>query len=185
MGSSKDSAATSSRRTNRLAGPKRKSQKGEEKPLSAPAGLLQAIARTNRPYWGKRWGQVVDFVGIGPELARSLGEYEQAHLRELYGYEPFVDHLDEKTFKGEQPAPRYGSSCPTRMRGRSGSPRWSRSCGVGMCGGTPWAKAAQTRFRARSTVIADDCVPSGACHLDPGQCREWQLAIESHDFQSL
>ncbi|MFF3953762.1 type I restriction endonuclease subunit R [Streptomyces sp. NPDC001890] len=67
------------------------------------AGLLQAIARTNRPYQGKRWGQVVDFVGIGPELARSLGEYEQAHLRELYGYEPSVDHLDKKTFKGEQP----------------------------------------------------------------------------------
>ncbi|MFF9570806.1 type I restriction endonuclease subunit R [Streptomyces sp. NPDC014685] len=67
------------------------------------AGLLQAIARTNRPYRGKRWGQVVDFVGVGPELARSLGEYEQAHLRELYGYDASVDHLDKKTFKGEQP----------------------------------------------------------------------------------
>ncbi|MFF4662830.1 type I restriction endonuclease subunit R [Streptomyces sp. NPDC001282] len=67
------------------------------------AGLLQAVARTNRPYPGKRWGQVVDFVGIGPELARSLGEYEKAHLRELYGYDTSVDHLDKKTFKGEQP----------------------------------------------------------------------------------
>ncbi|MFF8917098.1 hypothetical protein ACF08M_28215 [Streptomyces sp. NPDC015032] len=54
------------------------------------AGLLQAVARTNRPYRGKRWGQVVDFIGIGPELARSLGEYEKAHLRELYGYDTSV-----------------------------------------------------------------------------------------------
>uniref|UniRef100_UPI003C7A4B06 type I restriction endonuclease subunit R n=1 Tax=unclassified Streptomyces TaxID=2593676 RepID=UPI003C7A4B06 len=67
------------------------------------AGLLQAVARTNRPYPAKRWGQVVDFVGIGPELARSLGEYEKAHLRELYGYDMSVDHLDRKTFTGEQP----------------------------------------------------------------------------------
>ncbi|MEU1213812.1 type I restriction endonuclease [Streptomyces sp. NPDC005790] len=67
------------------------------------AGLLQAVARTNRPYPAKRWGQVVDFIGIGPELARSLGEYEKAHLRELYGYDMSVDHLDRKTFTGEQP----------------------------------------------------------------------------------
>ncbi|MGN5633602.1 type I restriction endonuclease subunit R [Streptomyces sp. AC154] len=67
------------------------------------AGLLQAVARTNRPYRDKRWGQVVDFIGIGPELARSLGEYEKAHLRELYGYDASVDHLDRKTFKGDQP----------------------------------------------------------------------------------
>ncbi|MEV8227654.1 type I restriction endonuclease [Streptomyces sp. NPDC079167] len=67
------------------------------------AGLLQAVARTNRPYRHKRWGQVVDFIGIGPELARSLGEYEKAHLRELYGYDTSVDHLDKKTFTGDQP----------------------------------------------------------------------------------
>ncbi|MGW1319419.1 type I restriction endonuclease subunit R [Streptomyces sp. NPDC002426] len=67
------------------------------------AGLLQAVARTNRPYPAKRWGQVVDFVGIGPQLAQSLTEYEQAHLRELYGYELSVDHLDTKTFTGDQP----------------------------------------------------------------------------------
>ncbi|MFF1913832.1 type I restriction endonuclease subunit R [Streptomyces sp. NPDC058239] len=67
------------------------------------AGLLQAVARTNRPYRSKRWGQVVDFIGIGPELARSLGEYEKAHLRELYGYDTSVDHLDKKTFTGDQP----------------------------------------------------------------------------------
>ncbi|MFJ1836574.1 type I restriction endonuclease subunit R [Streptomyces sp. NPDC088175] len=67
------------------------------------AGLLQAVARTNRPYRDKRWGQVVDFIGIGPELARSLGEYDKAHLRELYGYDTSVDHLDKQSFTGDQP----------------------------------------------------------------------------------
>ncbi|MEV5602474.1 type I restriction endonuclease [Streptomyces sp. NPDC052299] len=67
------------------------------------AGLLQAVARTNRPYGTKRWGQVVDFIGIGSELTRSLGEYEKAHLRELYGYDTSVDHLDRATFTGAQP----------------------------------------------------------------------------------
>ncbi|MFF3338510.1 type I restriction endonuclease subunit R [Streptomyces flavidovirens] len=66
-------------------------------------GLLQAVARTNRPYPAKRWGQVVDYVGIGAELARSFGAYDQAHLREVYGYDQVsVGHL-AKDFKGEQP----------------------------------------------------------------------------------
>lgn len=61
----------------------------------AGAGLLQAVARTNRPYPNKAWGQVVDFVGIGPELARSLAAYDQAHLRHVYGYDDVtVDHLN-------------------------------------------------------------------------------------------
>lgn len=42
------------------------------------AGLLQGIARTNRPYPAKEFGLVVDYVGVGPELARSLAEYEEA-----------------------------------------------------------------------------------------------------------
>ncbi|MET9581582.1 type I restriction endonuclease [Streptomyces sp. NPDC006539] len=67
-------------------------------------GLLQAVARTNRPYMPKEWGQVVDFIGVGPELARSLGEYEQAHLRQVYGFaDVTVAHLDKKTFRGQQP----------------------------------------------------------------------------------
>ena len=66
-------------------------------------GLLQAVARTNRPYPNKRWGLVVDFIGIGPELARSLHAYEQHHLREVYGYQNVsVDHLS-RGFEGEQP----------------------------------------------------------------------------------
>ncbi|MFI8179240.1 type I restriction endonuclease subunit R [Actinacidiphila glaucinigra] len=59
------------------------------------AGLLQAIARTNRPYAKKQWGQVVDYVGIGPDLARSLKAYEDAHLRAVLGYEDVsFAHLD-------------------------------------------------------------------------------------------
>lgn len=66
-------------------------------------GLLQAVARTNRPYRRKKWGTVVDFVGIGPELARSLHDYEQHHLREVYGYQNVtVDHLS-RDFEGPQP----------------------------------------------------------------------------------
>ncbi|GAA4685856.1 HsdR family type I site-specific deoxyribonuclease [Streptomyces chumphonensis] len=66
-------------------------------------GLLQAIARTNRPYFSKEWGQVVDYVGIGPELSRSLAEYDEAHLRAVYGYEHYsFDHLDP-AFQGDQP----------------------------------------------------------------------------------
>ncbi|WP_377269820.1 type I restriction endonuclease subunit R [Peterkaempfera sp. SMS 1(5)a] len=66
-------------------------------------GLLQAVARTNRPYPRKSWGLVVDFFGIGPELARSLHAYEQHHLREVYGYQNVsVDHLS-RDFTGTQP----------------------------------------------------------------------------------
>lgn len=66
-------------------------------------GLLQAVARTNRPYPRKRWGTVVDYIGIGDELARSLHAYEQHHLREVYGYDNVsVDHL-RSDFEGDQP----------------------------------------------------------------------------------
>lgn len=65
--------------------------------------LLQAIARTNRPYRAKEWGQVVDYVGIGPELAKALTAYDREHLREVYGYRNIqVDHL-QPDYDGEQP----------------------------------------------------------------------------------
>ncbi|MEU2388104.1 type I restriction endonuclease [Streptomyces sp. NPDC012461] len=71
-------------------------------PLSG-AGLLQAVARTNRLYPHKEWGQIVDYVGVGPELARSMAEYDDAHLRAVYGYEnPSFDHL-RPDYQGEQP----------------------------------------------------------------------------------
>ncbi|MFD8287173.1 type I restriction endonuclease subunit R [Streptomyces lavendulae] len=68
------------------------------------AGLLQAIARTNRPYRNKRWGQVVDYIGVGPELAKSMTDYEEAHLKAVLGYENVsFDHLDPDS-GAEQPA---------------------------------------------------------------------------------
>ncbi|MGW5136108.1 type I restriction endonuclease subunit R [Streptomyces sp. NPDC004135] len=71
-------------------------------PLSG-AGLLQAVARTNRLYPQKEWGQIVDYIGVGPELARSLAEYDTAHLRAVYGYENLsLDHL-KPDYEGEQP----------------------------------------------------------------------------------
>ncbi|MDX5562485.1 type I restriction endonuclease [Streptomyces sp. ID05-04B] len=67
------------------------------------AGLLQAVARTNRPYPAKKWGQVVDYIGIGPELAGSLASYDQEHLRHVLGYRNVsVDHL-QPDYQGPQP----------------------------------------------------------------------------------
>lgn len=67
------------------------------------AGLLQGIARTNRPYSAKEFGLVVDYVGVGPELARSLAAYEEAHLRAVLGYQDLsFDHLDPE-HTGPQP----------------------------------------------------------------------------------
>ncbi|MEU9452578.1 type I restriction endonuclease [Streptomyces sp. NPDC048277] len=71
-------------------------------PLSG-VGLLQAVARTNRLYPHKEWGQIVDYIGVGPELARSLDEYDDAHLRAVYGYQDLsLDHL-APDYQGTQP----------------------------------------------------------------------------------
>lgn len=71
--------------------------------LLGGAGLLQGIARTNRPYPAKEFGLVVDYVGVGPELTRSLAAYEDAHLRAVFGYEDVsFDHLDPE-HTGPQP----------------------------------------------------------------------------------
>lgn len=45
-------------------------------------GLLQAIARVNRVFEGKRGGLVVDYIGIGEDLRASLGAYDEAQLEE-------------------------------------------------------------------------------------------------------
>ncbi|MFF7266633.1 type I restriction endonuclease subunit R [Streptomyces sp. NPDC008159] len=71
--------------------------------------LLQAVARTNRPYPRKRWGLVVDYAGVGAGLARTLRDYDQKHLREVYGFERVeADHLE----RDEQG--RYREDQPTR-----------------------------------------------------------------------
>lgn len=46
--------------------------------------LLQAIARTNRPYPRKYYGLVVDYVGVGKELANALTIFDSEDLIGLF-----------------------------------------------------------------------------------------------------
>ena len=46
--------------------------------------LLQAVARTNRPYLRKNFGLVVDYVGVGKELVRALAIFDKEDLRGLF-----------------------------------------------------------------------------------------------------
>jgi len=46
--------------------------------------LLQAIARTNRPYPRKNFGLVVDYIGIGKELVKALAIFDKEDLRGLF-----------------------------------------------------------------------------------------------------
>jgi type I restriction enzyme R subunit len=45
--------------------------------------LLQAIARTNRPYPRKNFGLVVDYIGVGKELVKALAIFDNEDLRGL------------------------------------------------------------------------------------------------------
>ena len=54
--------------------------------------LLQAIARTNRTCSRKNFGLVVDYVGIGRELAEALVIYEKEDLEGIFG----VDDLQKE-----------------------------------------------------------------------------------------
>lgn len=47
--------------------------------------LLQAMARTNRPYQNKAYGLVVDYIGVYTDMRRALGDYEKEHLRQVIG----------------------------------------------------------------------------------------------------
>jgi len=47
--------------------------------------LLQAIARTNRTYPRKEFGLVVDYAGVGRELAEALVIFEKEDLEGLFG----------------------------------------------------------------------------------------------------
>ncbi|MFJ1643776.1 type I restriction endonuclease subunit R [Streptomyces sp. NPDC088258] len=81
------------------------------------AGLLQAVARTNRPYRAKKWGQVVDYIGIGRELARSLADYDEEHLRQVFGYDDVsVDHLDRTLWEDPHGESDAGSDDDFRSR---------------------------------------------------------------------
>lgn len=46
--------------------------------------LLQAIARTNRPYPRKHFGLVVDYVGVGKELVKALAIFDSEDLVGLF-----------------------------------------------------------------------------------------------------
>ncbi len=46
--------------------------------------LLQAVARVNRPYPGKNHGLVVDYVGVGRELAAALAKFNAEDLEGLF-----------------------------------------------------------------------------------------------------
>ncbi|MFF3439614.1 type I restriction endonuclease subunit R [Streptosporangium sp. NPDC002721] len=54
------------------------------------AELLQAVARTNRTARNKRYGLVVDYVGIIDNLGRALAEYDQDDLSGMR--EELIDH---------------------------------------------------------------------------------------------
>ncbi|WP_298665939.1 type I restriction endonuclease subunit R, partial [uncultured Methanofollis sp.] len=44
--------------------------------------LLQAICRTNRPYSGKSFGLIMDYIGVFDEVARSLA-FDEKRMREI------------------------------------------------------------------------------------------------------
>lgn len=46
--------------------------------------LLQAIARTNRPYPRKNFGLVVDYVGVGKELVEALAIFDKEDLQGIF-----------------------------------------------------------------------------------------------------
>lgn len=55
--------------------------------------LLQAIARTNRTYPRKNFGLVVDYVGVGRELAKALVVFEKEDLEGIFGVEDIKKEL--------------------------------------------------------------------------------------------
>ncbi|MCX5845806.1 MAG: HsdR family type I site-specific deoxyribonuclease [Deltaproteobacteria bacterium] len=55
--------------------------------------LLQAVARTNRTYHRKEFGLVVDYVGIGRELAEALVIFEKEDLEGIFGVDDISREL--------------------------------------------------------------------------------------------
>jgi len=55
--------------------------------------LLQAIARTNRTYPRKEFGLVVDYVGVGWELAEALVIFEKEDLEGIFGVDDIQKEL--------------------------------------------------------------------------------------------
>ncbi|MGB8953082.1 MAG: type I restriction endonuclease subunit R [Candidatus Aminicenantales bacterium] len=55
--------------------------------------LLQAIARTNRPYSRKYFGLVVDYVGVGKELAKALAIFDKEDLEGFFSVDDIKKEL--------------------------------------------------------------------------------------------
>jgi len=73
-----------------------------DKPLKEHR-ILQAIARTNRPYQNKQFGMIVDYIGAISELEEALAKFEARDAKDLRivirdlkkELESFVDTLQE------------------------------------------------------------------------------------------
>ncbi len=55
--------------------------------------LLQAVARTNRPNQRKNFGLVVDYIGIGKELAESLAIFDEEDLKGFFSIDDINNEL--------------------------------------------------------------------------------------------
>ncbi len=55
--------------------------------------LLQAIARTNRPYSRKEYGLIVDYVGVGRELAEALAIFDKDDLRGIFSVDDIRNEI--------------------------------------------------------------------------------------------
>jgi type I restriction enzyme R subunit len=55
--------------------------------------LLQAVARTNRPYPRKNFGLVVDYVGVGKELAKALAIFDREDLEGFFSVDDIKKEL--------------------------------------------------------------------------------------------
>ena len=56
--------------------------------------LLQAVARTNRPYPRKTYGLIVDYVGVGRELAKALSMFDKRDLDGLFSVDDMKWELE-------------------------------------------------------------------------------------------
>jgi type I restriction enzyme R subunit len=60
--------------------------------------LLQAIARTNRTYPRKGFGLVVDYVGVGRELAEALAVFDKEDLEGIFGVDDLKKELENLVY---------------------------------------------------------------------------------------
>lgn len=56
--------------------------------------LLQAVARTNRPYSRKEYGLIVDYAGVGRELAKALEIFDEEDLHGMFSVDDFKHELE-------------------------------------------------------------------------------------------